>query len=90
MLNHAILSHLRQAPRGYLDLPWYAWQNLALYSIRINMKKYMCLLCGYIYDEAMGWPEDGIEPGTSWEKVPTDWLCPECGAGKNDFVMVEI
>lgn len=54
------------------------------------MKKYMCLLCGFIYDELEGWPEDGIEPGTPWEKVPEDWLCPECGAGKNDFVMVAI
>lgn len=54
------------------------------------MKKYMCLLCGYIYDEEIGWPEDGILPGTSWQKVPSDWLCPECGASKEDFVMVEI
>jgi rubredoxin len=56
----------------------------------ISMKKYMCLLCGYIYDELAGCPEEGIEPGTPWEKVPEDWLCPECGAGKADFVMVEI
>jgi len=54
------------------------------------MKKYMCLLCGYIYDEALGWPEDGITPGTTWDQVPQDWLCPECGASKADFVMVEI
>jgi rubredoxin len=54
------------------------------------MKKYMCLLCGYIYDEALGWPEDGIAPGTAWDQVPHDWLCPECGASKADFVMVEI
>jgi rubredoxin len=55
---------------------------------RNEMKKYMCLLCGYIYDETLGWPEDGIAPGTPWEQVPQDWLCPECGAGKADFVMV--
>lgn len=54
------------------------------------MKKYMCLLCGYIYDESLGWPEDGIVPGTPWKDVPDDWLCPECGAGKSDFVMIEI
>ena len=53
-------------------------------------KKYLCLLCGFIYDEAEGWPEDGIEPGTRWEDVPLNWLCPECGAGKEDFEMVEV
>ncbi|MFT3741866.1 MAG: rubredoxin [Gammaproteobacteria bacterium] len=53
-------------------------------------KKYLCLLCGYIYDEALGWPEDGIEPGTLWEDVPADWFCPDCGASKADFQMVEI
>lgn len=52
--------------------------------------QYMCLLCGYIYDEAKGWPEDGIEPGTRWEDVPEDWLCPDCGASKIDFEMVQI
>jgi rubredoxin len=54
------------------------------------MKKYMCLLCGYIYDEALGWPEDGIEPGTCWDDVPITWRCPECGATKDDFEMIEI
>jgi rubredoxin len=53
-------------------------------------KKYMCLICGWIYDEAEGVPEDGIEPGTPWEKVPPNWVCPECGARKEDFEMVEL
>ena len=53
-------------------------------------KKYMCLLCGFIYEEEKGWPEDGIAPDTPWEKVPEDWLCPECGAMKSDFEMFEI
>ena len=53
-------------------------------------KKYMCLLCGFIYDEEKGWPEDGIAPNTPWEKVPEDWLCPECGAMKSDFEMFEM
>ena len=53
-------------------------------------KKYMCLLCGYIYDEALGWTEDDIAPGTRWEDVPDDWLCPECGAMKDDFEMIEV
>ena len=43
-----------------------------------------------IYDEAKGWPEDGIAPGTPWEDVPEDWLCPDCGVGKLDFEMIEM
>ena len=54
------------------------------------MKKYMCILCGLIYDEELGWPEDNIPAGTKWSDVPDTWLCPECSAGKNDFEMVEI
>lgn len=53
-------------------------------------KKYICVICGFIYDEAEGWPEDGIEAGTLWEDVPENWFCPDCGAGKEDFDMVEI
>jgi len=56
----------------------------------MQYKKYMCLLCGYVYDEAKGWPEDGIEPGTRWEDVPLTWRCPDCDASKEDFEMEEI
>ncbi|NNM59691.1 MAG: rubredoxin [Legionellales bacterium] len=54
------------------------------------LKKYMCLICGFIYDEAAGWPDDGIVPGTRWEDVPPNWRCPSCGASKDDFEMMEI
>ena len=54
------------------------------------MKKWLCIVCGVIYDEAEGWPQDGIPPGTRWEDVPEDWKCPECGVGKADFEMLEI
>lgn len=54
----------------------------------MSYQKYVCLLCGFIYDEEQGWPEDGISPGTPWEDIPDDWLCPDCGAMKNDFEMV--
>ena len=57
---------------------------------KVNMKKYQCIVCGWIYDEALGCPEEGLAPGTRWEDVPDDWLCPECGVGKEDFEMVEI
>jgi rubredoxin len=54
------------------------------------MKKYMCVICGFIYDEAEGLPEEGIPPGTKWDDVPLNWKCPECGAGKEDFELMEI
>lgn len=57
---------------------------------RNKVKTYMCVICGFVYDEAKGYPEDGIEPGTKWEDVPMNWQCPECGAGKEDFEMMEI
>ena len=54
------------------------------------MKAWMCVICGYVYEEAKGDPEGGIEPGTRWEDVPLSWRCPDCGAGKEDFEMIEI
>ena len=49
------------------------------------MAKYVCLICGYVYDEALGRPEDGIAPGTPWQSLPEDWVCPTCGATKVEF-----
>ncbi|WP_444901046.1 FAD-dependent oxidoreductase [Microbulbifer sp. SSSA007] len=49
-----------------------------------------CQNCGWIYDEAKGWPEDNIAPGTRWEEIPEDWCCPECGASKSQFAMREV
>lgn len=54
------------------------------------MKKWLCVICGLIYDEAEGWPDDDIAPGTRWEDVPDDWTCPDCGVGKEDFEMIEM
>jgi rubredoxin len=54
------------------------------------MKVWQCLVCSYIYDEAMGDEDHGIAPGTAWADVPDDFVCPECQATKADFVMVEI
>lgn len=50
-----------------------------------EFRKYECVVCGFIYDEAEGLPDDGIPPGTRWEDIPEDWLCPDCGIGKSDF-----
>ena len=49
------------------------------------MKKYVCDLCGWVYDEAAGDPENGIAPGTKFEELPVDFECPLCGAGKDSF-----
>ncbi|NLL00985.1 MAG: rubredoxin [Clostridiales bacterium] len=49
------------------------------------MRKFECTACGYIYDEALGDPDSGVAPGTKWEDVPEDWVCPLCGVGKEDF-----
>ncbi len=53
-------------------------------------KLFVCVQCGFEYDEAKGWPEDGIAPGTRWDDIPEDWSCPDCGAAKSDFEMVEV
>jgi rubredoxin len=54
------------------------------------MKTWMCLICGYLYDERSGAPDAGIAPGTRWADVPLSFRCPDCGAGKEDFEMVEV
>jgi rubredoxin len=50
-----------------------------------DMSKYECSVCGYVYDPAEGDPEHGIAPGTAFEDLPKDWVCPLCGADKSDF-----
>ena len=55
-----------------------------------SMKTYVCIVCGFVYDENLGRPEEGIPAGTLWDAVPADWSCPDCGAGKADFELVAI
>ena len=50
-----------------------------------NMKKYTCSVCGFVYDEAEGYSDDGISAGTKWADVSSDWVCPVCGASKSEF-----
>ena len=56
----------------------------------MEYRSWMCLICGWIYDEEAGLPEEQIAPGTRWEDVPITWTCPECGARKEAFEMVQI
>jgi rubredoxin len=88
---------LRQTPRRTGQSCGGIWQNRIgegnqLSNDRGNreMKTYMCVICGFVYDEAKGLPDEGIAPGTLWDDVPLNWQCPECGAGKEDFEMMEI
>ena len=53
------------------------------------MKKYTCNICGYEYDPSVGDPDNGIAPGTAFEDLPADWVCPVCGVGKEDFSPAE-
>ncbi len=75
-----------------------AWQTDASFELPEHFrsmsgndyKAWMCIICGWIYEEAKGSPEDGLAPGTRWEDIPDDWVCPDCGAGKEDFDMIEL
>ena len=53
------------------------------------MKKYKCRVCGYIYDPEKGDPDSGISPGTAFEDIPQDWVCPVCGVDKSQFELIE-
>jgi rubredoxin len=50
-----------------------------------GMQKWECSVCGYIYDPEIGDPDSGVEPGTSFENLPPGWICPDCGASKEEF-----
>jgi rubredoxin len=60
-------------------------KKFSYFGRRERMKKYVCDLCGYVYDPTAGDPDNGVAPGTPFEKLPDDWLCPLCGVGKDQF-----
>lgn len=53
------------------------------------MKKYICEACSYVYDPEVGDPDNGVAPGAAFEDLPDDWECPECGVGKDQFMVHE-
>lgn len=59
-------------------------------TIEVEYETWMCLICGWIYEESEGHPDSGLKAGTRWADVPESWLCPECQVGKADFEMVRI
>ena len=54
------------------------------------VRRWECQVCGFVYDEAEGLPEQGFAPGTRWEDIPEDWVCPDCGTAKSQFEMAEL
>lgn len=54
-----------------------------------DMDKWRCIVCGYVYDPAEGDPDNGLAPGTAFESLPDDWVCPVCGAAKDQFEKIE-
>jgi rubredoxin len=61
--------------------------NKREYVVHLTWRVYECAICGEIYDEEVGDPQSGIDPGTRFEDIPDDWICPECGAQKRTFIL---
>jgi rubredoxin len=57
---------------------------------RVATQRWRCVICGFVYDEALGLPQEGIPPGTAWADVPEGWTCPDCGVRKQDFAMAPL
>lgn len=85
---------------GYKKLRLQECKNRLIFTENVNghnkpltdkktMKKYRCTVCDWVYDPALGDPDNGIAPGTPFESLPDDWACPLCGVGKDEFEVVE-
>jgi rubredoxin len=81
---------LREYKAFHDPMPSAMSESAASAAVDAPFRTFMCVVCGYLYNEAEGWPSDGIAPGTRWEDVPETWTCPDCGVTKSDFEMVEI
>ena len=68
-----------------IRLSWLMERKLQKQQREEKMDKWVCTICGYVYDPAAGDADTGIAAGTAWEDVPEDWLCPICGASKDEF-----
>lgn len=65
------------------------FKNLHLNSFLMKNSKYKCTICGHVYDPEMGDPDSGIAPGTAFEDIPDDWVCPICQVGKEDYIRMD-
>jgi rubredoxin len=59
-------------------------------TTKVKGRAWMCLVCGFVYYEDEGWPDEGIAAGTAWDDIPDTWVCPDCGVSKADFVMAPL
>jgi rubredoxin len=73
----------------FLFQPPFSWRRVSSMSDVVEFKSWVCLICGWVYNESEGYPQDGLAPGTRFEDIPDNWRCPDCDVGKEDFVMVE-
>jgi rubredoxin len=70
--------------------PSFFWQWRDFGVSAGKYRTYMCIICGWVYDEEKGAPSEGLAPGTRWEDIPADWVCPDCGASKEDFDLMQL
>lgn len=87
MYNTINTNQITQTPDRISYFPSLVILDIQTYKAKeiLTMKKYVCEPCGYEYDPAIGDPDNGIEPGTAFEDLPEDWVCPICGLGKDVF-----
>ena len=86
MFNNRLRNRQSALYRADMDCYYY----IKFERNKVNkMKKYVCVPCGYEYDPEVGDPDNGIEPGTAFEDLPDDWVCPVCGVGKDEFEPAE-
>ena len=81
--RYCIIIPVKSRARGAI------WKIISFIFYGGENMKYVCDLCGYIYDEAAGDPDNGIAPGTKWDDLPDDFVCPLCGVGKDQFSPAE-
>jgi rubredoxin len=85
---------IQAGPQGLealiLNFPRVGQRAAEVQAPAAGLRKWQCVLCAFFYDEALGIPEEGIPAGTRWADVPESWSCPDCGARKADFEMVEV
>ena len=79
-----------ECDNGRLSLPLRNYPRMSDVATITIFRTWMCVVCGFIYNEAEGLPEEGIAPGTRWDDVPDSWTCPDCGVTKDDFEMMEL
>ncbi len=80
-------SYYHEVKKGKTDknAPTYVKEKNTAKKEKTNMKSYRCTVCGYVYEPEKGDPDSGVEPGTVFEDIPDDWVCPVCGASKDEF-----